>query len=315
MSRPRLSRWVVSSYETDADIAAEVAVLGGRVSVVGLKQDAEILVVTSSIRVDAALLSHTPSARLVITTTSGYDHLDLALLAERGIAACRLPMARRDAVVEASLSMLIEGLRCMDAYRVAAEQGAWIRGRMPALAPKTLVGSRIGLVGLGVIGTRMAEVLGLLGAEVWGLDPAGLPDSVRPASLSAMLSGCDAVSLHCRLTPTSRGLIGAAQLAGAAEGLVLVNTARGGLLDVDACVAALDAGRLRSLGVDVFPEEPWPRLADAARPGVLFTPHAAGYHTGLPRLVREGIVEAVDAWLTGSALPWSLPPADRHGRA
>ncbi|MFT5682144.1 MAG: D-3-phosphoglycerate dehydrogenase [Myxococcota bacterium] len=307
MSRPRLSRWVVSSYETEADIAAEVAAIGDRATVVGLKADAEILVVTSSIRVDAALLASTPSARLVITTTSGYDHLDLPLLAARGIAACRLPLVRRDAVVEASLSMLIEGLRCVDAYREAAEAGQWIRHRMPQLAPKTLTGSRIGLVGLGVIGQRMAEVLGVLGAEVWGLDPAGVPDGVRPASLAELVSQCDAVSLHCRLTADNRQMIDAEVLQSSAPGLVLVNTARGGLLDVDACIAALDAGRLQALGVDVFPEEPWPRLADATRPGVLFTPHAAGYHTRLPLRVREGIVAAVEAWTTGLSLPWRLP--------
>lgn len=306
MSRPRLSRWVVSSYETEADIAAEIAAIGNLAEVVGLKEDAEILVVTSSIKVDAALLAATPSARLVITTTSGYDHLDLPLLAQRGIAACRLPLVRRDAVVEASLAMLIDGLRCIDAYRTAAEAGEWIRHRMPQLAPKTLTGSRIGLVGLGVIGVRMAEVLQALGAEVWGLDPAGVPDDVRPASLTELLSQCDAVSLHCRLTEDNRGMIGASQLHEAAPGLVLVNTARGGLLDVDACVAALEAGRLRALGVDVFPEEPWPRLRDAARPGILFTPHSAGYHTRLPLRVREGIVAAVAAWTTGASLPWAL---------
>ncbi|MDG1482230.1 MAG: NAD(P)-dependent oxidoreductase [Myxococcota bacterium] len=306
MPKPRLSRWVVSSYETEADIASEIAAIGSRAEVIGLKRDAEILVVTSSIAVDAALLAHTPSARLVITTTSGYDHLDLKLLAERGIAACRLPLVRRDAVVEASLAMLIDGLRCLDAYRVAAEAGEWIRHQMPALAPKTLTGSRVGLVGLGVIGQRMAEMLSVLGAEVWGLDPAGVPSGIRPATLTEMLSQCDAVSLHCRLTEENRGMIGATQLRSVAPGLVLVNTARGGLLDLDACITALDDGRLRALGVDVFPEEPWPRLADAARPGVLFTPHSAGYHTRLPLRVREGIVDAVTAWTTGAPLPWAL---------
>ena len=310
MSKPRLSRHVVSSYETEADIAAEIAALSGLVEVVGLRQDAEIVVVTSSIKVDAALLSRTPSLRLVITTTSGYDHLDLPLLARRGIAACRLPMVRRDAVVEASIGMLVEGLRCLDAYRAAAERGEWIRHRMPALKPKTIRGARIGLIGLGVIGRQMADVLAVLGAEVWGHDPAGIPDGMRRASPLEMFQGCDAVSLHCRLTAANRFMISDAVLR-AAQDVVLVNTARGALVDVEAAVAALEAGRLRSLGLDVFPEEPWPQLTDAARPGVLYTPHAAGYHTGLPGLVREGLVAAVTAFTASSPLPWVLTSASQ----
>ena len=306
MPKPRLSRWVVSSYETEADMAAEQDALRPLVSMVGLKEDAEILVVTSRICVDESLLEHTPSARLVITTTSGHDHLDLDALRARGIAACRLPLVRRDAVVESALGMLVDGLRCIDSYRAAAVAGQWIRHQMPTLAPKTITGSRIGVVGFGVIGRRMHEVLELLGAEVWGHDPAGLPATVRPATPEEMVRRCDAVSLHCRLTADNHAMIDAALLAKARPGLVLINTARGGLLDVDAAVAALDEGRLRYLGVDVFPQEPWPQLAVASRPGILFTPHAAGYHTGLPRMVREGLVAVVAAWVSGSALPWRL---------
>lgn len=310
MPKPRLSRWVVSSYETEADMNAEHEALSPLVAVVGLKADAEILVVTSSIRVDAALLDQAPSARLVITTTSGHDHLDLAALRSRNIAACRLPMVRRDAVVESALGMILEGLRCNDDYREAAAEGAWIRHRMPALSPKTITGARIGVVGFGVIGARMYEVLQALGAEVWGQDPAGIPAGVRSADLVEMVQHCDAVSLHCRLTDDNRGMINGPLLARARSDLVLVNTARGGLLDVDAAVSALDNGQLRFLGVDVFPEEPWPRLAAAARPGVLFTPHASGYHVGLPRMVREGLSAVVGAWVSRAALPWQLLGSD-----
>ncbi len=301
----RLSRLVWSPYEAPADRAAERALLGKRVQVLEDGSDAEVLVTTSNLRIDRPLLDRHPSARLVLTTTSGTDHLDLDALRDRGIAAARLPEARRDAVVENSLALALAGLHRLGTLRDRAVAGRWARAELPALGPRNLRGARVGIVGLGVIGRRMAEVAALLGAEVWGLDPAGLPPGVRPASLRALV-GCDVLSLHCSLTDSSRDLVDA-ELLGHARDLVLINTARGRLLDVSAAVAALDDGRLAFLGVDVFPEEPWPALADVGtRPDLVFLPHAAGFHRGLPQQVREGLDRAVCAWLAGDGLPYRV---------
>ena len=304
MRRVTWARWGRSAYETDADRAAEVAALAPWVDLVGEGADAVVLSLASKVIVDGALLDRTPSARLVVTTTSGTDHPDLDELRRRGVVAARLPEARRDAVVESALGMMLAGLRRQGALQEAAAEGRWARGALPALAPRGIAGRRIGVVGLGVIGRQMAAVLGVMGAEVWGCDPAGLPVGVRDADLDTQLTGCDAVTLHCDLNPSTRGMVSAARLAGARPGLVLVNTARGALLDVDAAVAALDAGRLGGLGVDVFPTEPWPRLAAVrGRPDLCFTPHAAGYHDRLAERVREGLAAAVGAFVAGEPVP------------
>lgn len=295
----RLSRLVWSPYETQADRQAERAELAAHVQVLPDGQDAEILVTTSNLRIDAALLDAHPSARLVLTTTSGHDHVDLAALRARGVAMARLPLVRRDAVVEVSLSLALAGLHRLGQLQARAAAGGWARKELPALGMANLSGARVGLLGLGVIGRRMAEVCALLGAEVWGHDPAGLPAGVRPASPAELVEGCQVLSLHCSLSATSRGLVDARLLEGA-RGLVLVNTARGDVLDVDAALAALDEGRLSFLGLDVFPQEPWPRMADVVgRPGLVLLPHAAGFHQGLSRRVREGLVQAVAAFVTG----------------
>ncbi len=300
----RLSRWSRSAYETDADLAAEARALSGLVDVLPPGSDAEIVVVSSKLPLGERELARAPSARLVITTTSGTDHLDLDWMRRAGIAACRLPMARRDAVAEATLGMLIHGLRRVGELQERARRGAWARAELPELAPRTLAGSRVGVVGLGVIGRRMAAILDALGVEVLGADPAGLPPGVRPATVDEMLAECDAVCLLCDLNPTSRGILSRERIARARGGLVVVNTARGALLDVDAAVAALAAGRLGALAVDVFPEEPWPDLARVRElPGLLFTPHAAGYHARLPERIREGLVAAVGAFVRGEPLP------------
>ena len=304
----RLSRHVISPYETKADLAQEAAALDSLVEIAPFASDAEVVVLTSNLHADAGFLDRVPSCRLLITTTSGYDHIDLAELRLRGITGARLPLVRRDAVVEASLSWIIQGLRREQALACAAQAGRWARKELPQLGLQSLHGAEVGIVGLGVIGRRLAEVLVALGAHVLGVDPAGTPPEVEEVPLTELFARSAAVSLHCQLAPGSRQLIDASLLARARPGMVLVNTSRGDVLDLDAALDALRDGRLGSLGVDVFPTEPWSRMAElAAIPGCMVSPHSAGYHTGLARRVREGLVEAVSAFVGGRAPAWPLP--------
>lgn len=306
-SRPRLSRWGRSPYETDAAMAEERARLSEWADVLDMHEDAEIIVVTSKNPVGTAELERMPSARLVLTTTSGYDHLDLAALRARSIQAGRSPLARRDAVVDTALGMLLSGLRGFGPLDAAARDARWARRELPDLGMRQLRGSTIGVVGLGVIGRRMATVLEALGARVVGHDPAGLPEGMAALSPAQMLQECDGLTLHCRLEPGSAGLLGAAELARSHPRLVLVNTARGDVLDARSAVARLAEGGLHALGLDVFPEEPWPEL-DRVRglPGYLALPHAAGYHDGLSAMVTDELCAAVEAWTDGRPLPHGL---------
>jgi D-3-phosphoglycerate dehydrogenase len=307
----RLSRWGQSAYETDADVAQEAQELASMVQVVESGEDAEIVVVHSKIRFGRAELARAPSCQLVITTTSGTDHLDLALLSQRRVEAARLPLARRDAVVETALMMLLWGLRAAGPMQAAAADGRWVRGELPKLNMRLLQDSRVGLLGLGVIGTRMAQVLSLLGADVVGLDPAGLPPGVAEVNIDGLLD-CDVLSLHCDLNSTTTGMIDSARLAKARPGLVLVNTARGSLVDVRAATEAVQSGSLGALALDVFPEEPWPGLESLANvPRVMVLPHAAGFHSGLADCVRSALLQTVEAWAKEEPLPY---PAGKPSR-
>ncbi|NOY26533.1 MAG: hypothetical protein GXP62_11725, partial [Oligoflexia bacterium] len=299
----RLSRLVWSPYETAADRSAERLLLSEIVELVPDDADAEILVTTSNRRVDLALLESHPSTRLVITTTSGHDHVDLIACGQRDVAVVRLPEARRDAVVDVALALVLRGLHRLGTLEARARQGVWARRELPSLSPCKLSGSRLGIIGLGVIGRRLAELGRALGAQVFGADPRGLPVGVPAMEPAQMMRRCAAVSLHCSLTDSSRGLMSATMLA-RAQGLVLVNTSRGQVLDPVAAVAALDSGGLAFLGVDVFPSEPWPDMAAVVeRPELVLLPHAAGYHQGLSAMVRQGIFGAVRAFLASDPLP------------
>jgi len=308
-------RWGRSAYETDDDLALERAgaeALGleltnapDAASVPDLR-GVDALVVTSKCRVDARVLEAFTGS-LVLTTTSGWDHIDVAAAHRRGVAVGRCPLARRDAVVEHALTSLISLCRQLPVLHGRARGGVWARGELPALAPRGLWQAPVLVVGLGVIGRAMAGQLGALGVEVWGVDPRGVPAGVRSVALDEALPEVGGVTIHCALSPTSRGLFPADRLARLAPDAVLVNTARGDVVDPEAAVAAVEEGRLRGFASDVFPEEPYPQLAAAAAvPGVQLTPHASGYTTGLGQRVADGVVEGLRAWAEGRPQPYAV---------
>lgn len=309
----RVLRWGRSAYETDASLALErsgVERIGGEYSVhtdrtmVPELGEVDLLVVTSGVRVGRDEVSRLPSGAAVVTTTSGYDHIDVDACVTRGVAVHRMPLARRDAVVEHALAEMIVHQRRLGAMHAAARAGHWARGELPALAPRMLGESRVAVIGLGVIGSRMAEVLGHLGAEVVGVDPRGGPATVSVASLDQALAEAHVVTLHCALTASSRGMLCDQRLRRLRPGCVVVNTARGAVLDVEAAVEGVRQGRLGGLSVDVFPEEPWPGLASAAAvEGVRLTPHGSGYTVGLGRRVAAGVVAAAEALVRDEPLP------------
>jgi phosphoglycerate dehydrogenase-like enzyme len=304
-------RWGQSAYETDADMALEAGVARELGFTWSLAPDVkrtpdlsgvDVLVVTSKSivneRVLAAFRGHT-----VLTTTSGYEHIDLDAARTAGVAVGRCPLARRDCVVEHALGAMIALGKRWPAQDRAAREGIWGRAELPLWAPLGLRGSRVLVVGLGVIGRTMATVLNALGVEVWGCDPLGVPSGVHAVHLDAALPEVDAVTLHCSLTPSSTGLLHADRLALLRPHAVVVNTARGDQLDVHAAVQAVREGRLRGLAADVFPEEPWPTLAADAVEGVLLTPHGAGYAPDLGRRVATEVGAALRALAEGRALP------------
>lgn len=279
----RLCRWGRADYERE-DLAAMEGVVP-----VDDPRDAEIVVVPSSRPVTAA---DVPAAGLVVTTTSGFEHLDLASLRAARVRAARLPLARRDAVVHTTTAMILSLSRRLHGFDEAARAGRWDRARLHEHGA-TLLG-RVGVVGMGVIGSRVAEVLRALGAEV-----------VECRRGDALPLDVDVLTLHCSLDASNAEMLGKPALERLRRGAILVNTARGRLVDADAALAALDAGHLGGLGLDVYPREP-AALGAMARPGAILLPHAAGWHPGLGRAVAEGVAGAVSAYLGGRPIPFEL---------
>ncbi|HET8590472.1 MAG TPA: 2-hydroxyacid dehydrogenase [Nakamurella sp.] len=239
------------------------------------------VVVTQMAPVTAAVLDRAPRLRLVVCTRGGPVNVNLAAAAEHGVAVSATPGRNAVAAAEYALLMMLAAMRNLPAVHDSVVAGEW-RSDLYAYAAcgSEMAGSTVGLIGLGEIGRRVAALVRAMGATVLAHDPFVAPDHVSGVELTTLedlLGRSDVVSLHARLTPQTAGMIAAAQFAMMRPGTVLVNTARGGLLDYPAAAAALADGTLRSLALDVYEQEPVdPGLPLLSAPNVVLSPHLAG---------------------------------------
>lgn len=262
----------------------------------------DLLVVNSGVQVSGKVLAAMPGGG-VVTTTSGHDHIDKEAAVSHEVLIARCPMARRDAVVDWTLGHALALLYRWPDQWAASDRGEWARGSLPDLAPRSLSGARVAVVGCGVIGRAMIEGFQARGARVVGVDPAGVPAGVEAAPLRDVLGDVDVLTLHCSLTPNSEHLIDLAALQTMQPHAIVLNSARGRALDVRAATSRVLGGQLGGLAVDVFPEEPWPHMDEAkCSSRVLYTPHAAGFTEELGARVRVELTQALDAWKSGQTL-------------
>ncbi len=229
----------------------------------------------------AAMIAAAPRLKLIQKIGVGVNTIDLEAAKARGIPVCNLPGTNSRAVAEMTLALMFSALRRVPRFDAALRAGTWSDPAMQDGISE--VGGRVvGLVGYGAIPRLLAPVLVALGCTVIYTARNRQPDALgewRP--LEALLGEADVVSLHLPLTPQTERLIDAAALARMKRGAVLVNTARGGLVDQAALTGALRDGRLAAAGLDVFAREP-PDAADPlfSLPNVVVTPHIAWLTTG-----------------------------------
>ncbi|MFG2058458.1 2-hydroxyacid dehydrogenase [Micromonospora sp. NPDC048930] len=220
--------------------------------------------------------------KLICVTRGGPVNVNLTAATERGIPVCSAPGRNATATAEHAVAMILAVLRRIPATHVDLTHGDW-RGdyyRYDSVGPE-LSGSTVGLVGFGAVGSRVARALRGFGVHLLVHDPYvqqhQLGDDAELTTLEDLLSRATIVTLHARVTAETRRMIGAAQLALMPPGSVIVNCARGALLDYDAVCDALDRGHLFGAAFDVFPHEPIPagsRLLTT--PNIVVTPHLAG---------------------------------------
>lgn len=261
---------------------------------------AEALIVRGDADVTAEDLDAAPKLRVIGRSGVGVDRVDVEAARARGIPVVVTPGANARAVAEGALTLALALLKRLPELGAAVAARDWeARDR---LAIRDARGATLGIVGFGRIGRELADLARALGMQVLAHDPL-VDDATTP--LDALFENADVVSLHAPLTPETRGLVGPRLLGRAKPGLVLVNTARGGLVSsLDDLLAALESGRLGGLGLDVFDEEPPdPTHPLFAHPRVLATPHALGQTVGAREAVFRAMAEGVAAVLRGDVPP------------
>ncbi|ATH15910.1 3-phosphoglycerate dehydrogenase [Delftia acidovorans] len=206
-------------------------------------------------KVGAAVMDAAPSLRVISKHGSGTDTIDKVAAAERGIAVVAAAGANAAAVAEQALALLLACAKSVVALDARMHAGHWDKATHKSLE---LGGRTVGLVGLGAIGLRFARMADALGMRVIGFDPfaKNLPAYVQPVDLETIWRESDAISLHCPLTEENRGMLGASTLAACKRGVIVVNTARGGLIDEAALLAAVRSGQVAAAGLDSFAVEP-----------------------------------------------------------
>lgn len=227
-------------------------------------------------KVGAAVMDAAPSLKVISKHGSGTDTIDKAAAQARGIEVVAAVGANAAAVAEQALALLLACAKSVVELNARMHDGHWDKSTHKSLE---LGGRTIGLVGLGAIGLRFARMADALGMRVIGFDPfaKNLPDYIHSVDLDTLWREADAISLHCPLTDDNRGLLNAATLAQCKRGVIVVNTARGGLIDEAALLESVRSGQVIAAGLDSFAVEPMTAGHPFQhQPGFVLSPHIGG---------------------------------------
>jgi glycerate dehydrogenase len=255
--------------------------------------------------IDRATIAANPQLRLIALTATGVDNVDLAAARESGVAVCNLRDYCTASVVQHVFAILLALTNRLSDYRTLVASGRWQQAGQFSTFPypiRELDGRVLGIVGFGTLGRAVALAAAAFGMHVEIANrPGGEPVTGR-WQLDDLLPDLDVLSLHCPLTDATRGLVSRERLARMKAGAVLINTARGALVDARALADALKSGRLGGAGIDVLEREPPPPdhpLLDPSIPNLIVTPHIAWAAREARQRCVDELALNVESFLSG----------------
>nr|WP_316639715.1 NAD(P)-dependent oxidoreductase [uncultured Roseateles sp.] len=244
-------------------------------------------------KVGAAAMDAAPSLKVISKHGSGTDTIDKQAAAARGIEVVAAVGANAAAVAEHALALLLACAKSVVELDGRMHQGHWDKATHKSVE---LEGRTVGVIGLGAIGQRFARMADAMDMRVLGFDPfaKNLPAYIEPADLTTIWREADVISLHCPLTPENAGLLNAQTLAACKKGVIIVNTARGGLIDEPALLEAIRSGQVGSAGLDSFVVEPMTAPHPFhGEPRITLSPHIGGVTADA--YVKMGVAAATNA--------------------
>jgi D-3-phosphoglycerate dehydrogenase len=273
------------------------------------------VLVTQMGPVTERVLAACPNLRLVVVCRGGPVNVNLDAAKNRDVRVCFAPGRNAAATAEFTLGLMLAALRRIpQAHDLLARHGSWEGAAYYTYEHSglELEDLPVGLVGYGAVGSRVARVLCAFGARVMVYDPYvhGEIHGLRVTSLDDLLRRSHVITLHARLTPETRGLIGARELALLPRGAVVVNAARGPLLDEGALCDALQSGQVSAAALDTYGREPLPADSRLLGPGVagrvVLTPHLGGASRAVAEKAARIAAEEVGRWVRGEPLAHCL---------
>ena len=273
--------------------------------VVDRLRDATVAIV-NKVQLREPTLAQLPKLKMIAVAATGYDCIDVAACRERGIAVANIRNYAVHTVPEHAFSLILALRRNLIAYRRDVEAGVWQKSDQFCFLDhdiRDLHGATLGILGEGAIGQGTATIARGFGMQVLFADhePPKAP-GIEYTPFDEVLERSDVLSLHCPLTPATRNLIGLAEMRRMKRSALLINTSRGGLVDEQALIQALDEGLIAGAGFDVLTSEP-PRnghpLLDVRRPNFILTPHVAWASQEAMQFLADQLIDNIEAWAAG----------------
>jgi len=268
----------------------------------------DAMVVRGRTKVTPAVFDVAKKLKVVGRAGVGVDNIDLTAARGHGVTVVNAPKSTSLAVAELALGMMFALARMVPKADATMKQGQWIKKQLEGIE---LNGKTLGIVGIGNIGTALAQRAAGLGMKVLGYDSLVTPEDIKkrgaePVALADLYAKSDFISFHLPLTPESKGMVNGQALAQMKRGVRIVDAARGGIIDETALLAAIESGQVAAAALDVFATEPPGLTALVAHPKVVATPHIGAQTEEAQDRAAEDIASEVLTALRGEPLRWKI---------
>ena len=264
------------------------------------------IAITNKVALRAEALQQLPDLRLIAVAATGYDVIDVPYCNAHHVSVANIRNYAVHSVPEHAFAMILALRRNMIAYRDDVMNGAWQKSRQFCFFDhpiRDLHGATLGIIGEGAIGQSMAALGKAFGMRpIYAAHPAQLDIPGEFVALPELIAQSDVITLHLPLMPATRNIIGAAQLRSMKPTALLINTARGGLVDEAALIRALEEGWIAGAGFDVLTVEPptgGHPLLEVRRPNFILTPHVAWASHGAMQFLADQLMDNIDSWAAG----------------